>query len=767
MAQPPEAAPSRLQSSLDSASAQPRVQPNLDALVEQKSPLGQLQHPHQHQLQLQSQHLREHDQLQSRQHQYQHHQPQPPLLGAQTTKLPQSGDTPTTNNSSSVAQTASTQGTRNNTGTGDEKTGVEKLLPVVDGNSNSISSVAHPAELAPAVQGAPSDTQNKGGVPGPTLTSSDMSNTQPGPGPARQPVTYASPPAYPPTGMPPVSQYMYSTQSIASDPYRPSPTTLPSMRTLDHRQPQAQPHHGIPLAGHMATPTMPAPAPAHMGYYSVHPHMYGLPDPNAMRFAIPPGMAHDPRIALSGGRHKKEIKRRTKTGCLTCRKRRIKCDEAHPTCNNCKKSKRECLGYDPIFKQQHGPAAIQPAPSTQPPAAAPSTTAPAPPVPSSTPHPYQPSYPPPLPSSIVPDPAVSAAPQNIKTEPSYDYSTAIDPALQGADTAGSVGTRAPRSQQSNVAANAGHAIGDSNDLRAKKMKVDELVALGGAPPRPPNAPASPEMLSEITSLYYEVYSPGLTMFFETRWYDFKNRATTANPTAIIHNNPALVSLFASFIQSISKVKSTDPADLAPSDVLESSVVWSLARLPLSMSLAQRPQCSDSAPAEDDPWEACGRLQVFETLLTGETLTANPLSPPPPSGNIHPLRRNELEFWYQLAKYILRDHSSGSPADFSTREHCLAAMRDLLDGRENRDVLYSIAVLREYTAHWDAFSIEQNVPSHLEESDPRSKLAVATRFIRDESSTAGGTTNVVRRFAEVAYRAFVRPAPNVDRSRGRG
>ncbi|SPO04096.1 uncharacterized protein DNG_06779 [Cephalotrichum gorgonifer] len=29
-----------------------------------------------------------------------------------------------------------------------------------------------------------------------------------------------------------------------------------------------------------------------------------------------------------------------------------KCDETHPTCNNCRKSKRECLGYDPIFKQQ-------------------------------------------------------------------------------------------------------------------------------------------------------------------------------------------------------------------------------------------------------------------------------------------------------------------------------------------------------------------------------------------------------------------------------
>jgi hypothetical protein len=94
------------------------------------------------------------------------------------------------------------------------------------------------------------------------------------------------------------------------------------------------------------------------------------------------------------------------------------------------------------------------------------------------------------------------------------------------------------------------------------------------------------------------------------------------------------------------------------------------------------------------------------------------------------------------------------------------MRSLLDGRENRDVLYSIAVLREYTAYWDAGSNEQSVPSRLEESDLRSKLAVATRFIRDESTTAGGTTNVVRRFAELAYRAFVQPGVNVNRTRAR-
>ncbi|KAI5788327.1 hypothetical protein EDC01DRAFT_155952 [Geopyxis carbonaria] len=45
-------------------------------------------------------------------------------------------------------------------------------------------------------------------------------------------------------------------------------------------------------------------------------------------------------------------RKRTKTGCLTCRKRRIKCGEERPTCNNCIKSKRVCEGYNQrvVFK---------------------------------------------------------------------------------------------------------------------------------------------------------------------------------------------------------------------------------------------------------------------------------------------------------------------------------------------------------------------------------------------------------------------------------
>lgn len=58
---------------------------------------------------------------------------------------------------------------------------------------------------------------------------------------------------------------------------------------------------------------------------------------------------------LTGSSNPK-MRKRTKTGCLTCRKRRIKCGEERPTCANCIKSKRQCEGYNQrvVFKPPIG-----------------------------------------------------------------------------------------------------------------------------------------------------------------------------------------------------------------------------------------------------------------------------------------------------------------------------------------------------------------------------------------------------------------------------
>ncbi|CBF70670.1 hypothetical protein AN5870.2 [Aspergillus nidulans FGSC A4] len=64
----------------------------------------------------------------------------------------------------------------------------------------------------------------------------------------------------------------------------------------------------------------------------------------------------------------KTPRRRTKTGCLTCRQRRIKCGEEKPICKNCTKSKRECKGYAQrlIFKNPLGLPGVPSTIQTQP-----------------------------------------------------------------------------------------------------------------------------------------------------------------------------------------------------------------------------------------------------------------------------------------------------------------------------------------------------------------------------------------------------------------
>ncbi|TKA80129.1 hypothetical protein B0A55_03319 [Friedmanniomyces simplex] len=60
------------------------------------------------------------------------------------------------------------------------------------------------------------------------------------------------------------------------------------------------------------------------------------------RAMLPPGLGlpRQRRRQTPGSEHVKH--RRTRSGCYTCRQRRVKCDENHPICERCRKGKREC-----------------------------------------------------------------------------------------------------------------------------------------------------------------------------------------------------------------------------------------------------------------------------------------------------------------------------------------------------------------------------------------------------------------------------------------
>ncbi|XEU97856.1 hypothetical protein FSHL1_003142 [Fusarium sambucinum] len=728
----------------------------------------------------------------------------------------------------------------------------EPELPAVSSAPTSTPAPAPAASTAPpAVAQQNGDSRAPEAASTTPASNSEMSNQHPGM-PHGQHVSYhGSSTHYAPSVGVTTAQYG-SYPAVTSQPaeaYRPSPMpigsnmSLPSMRTIENP-------HGPPVSSPQGMPmNMPmAQVPGGVQYYQ-HQGMpmapgYGLSDPMA-RYAIP----HDPR--LMGRGPKKEIKRRTKTGCLTCRKRRIKvsrdfvlfipraacgfnvrngkrcyertnlgrkglqvraragepelgrpdrhgvsclrlsadfsfgrsykrseqhsgsrsaaqllislCDETHPTCNNCKKSKRECLGYDPIFRQQAGgqPSNIQPAPSQRTPPTVPSS------VPSS------------IPSSIAPNPVLTARPTNsygsqpsmlpssyatahattaspnpsitslsydssfsnvasppIKSEPTYEYSAAaIDPALHNPESSRAVDHR---------------PLADNQNLRANKMNIDEIIKLLGQVPPPQTGPHPEEMLNEITKVYHEMYAHGLSSFFETTWYFFMENGKMSLP-----RNLYLVDLLASFLKTLEAVKVNDHSQMAYSGILETRLVWELAR---SAYEAPTTVVNPGLPAENDAKEAQNRVRVVEALLCGDYLPSNPLCSPVQ----HPdsSRTRQFDFWYSLAEFVrMRDNPTGLAA-VKVREDMLARMRYLLDGRENRDVLYSIAVVRELSPHFD--SAYNNAPQHVDESDPKNRLAVASKFIFDESQVTGGTTNVVRRFCDIAHRAFVNPGVNIAR-----
>ncbi|KAF9766850.1 hypothetical protein IL306_000681 [Fusarium sp. DS 682] len=286
------------------------------------------------------------------------------------------------------------------------------------------------------------------------------------------------------------------------------------------------------------------------------------------------------------------------------------------------------------------------------------------------------------------------------------------------------------------------------------MKIDEIIDLLGTVPPPQNVVLTEAIHNEITKVYHEMYAPGLTAFFESGWYYFMENGSPSFP-----RNQRLVELMASFLKALEAVKVNDQTQMAYSGILETRLVWELSRAAYDPPAATSAISATTLPRDGDPKETQNRVRVVEALLCGDYLSSNPLCPPmqDPDG----FRTRQYDFWYSLAEFVRAREEPNSPAAAKAREDMLTRMRYLLDGRENRDVLYSIAVVRELAPHFDS-PYGNAAPQHADESDPKNRLSVASKFIYDESQITGGTTNVVRRISDIAHRAFVNPGVNIAR-----
>ncbi|KAI1105850.1 hypothetical protein F4804DRAFT_340904 [Jackrogersella minutella] len=99
-----------------------------------------------------------------------------------------------------------------------------------------------------------------------------------------------------------------------------------------HYQPQQQSTQMGNMSPPLTTPYQ------NLGYFA------GFPDPTM--FQTPKAQTNRNRKKSTAGTdHVKH--RRTRSGCYTCRIRRVKCDENHPICERCRKGKRECVYPEP------------------------------------------------------------------------------------------------------------------------------------------------------------------------------------------------------------------------------------------------------------------------------------------------------------------------------------------------------------------------------------------------------------------------------------
>lgn len=385
------------------------------------------------------------------------------------------------------------------------------------------------------------------------------------------------------------------------------------------------------------------------------------------------------------------------------------------------------------------------------------------------------------------EPSHSAPPTSVKSE-HFEYGTAIDPALDSVGAPPSTSTShlppvksvapiaspiAQRPPSGTLNLRGGGPLLVSHFapqpqpsyhpwtpaypdlLSAKKMRVDELVSWGRAPP--PKLKSFPDQgkLDEIRGLYEEIYAPGLEGFFETKWYTEESTVSR-----LMMQDPVLERV-AGFLNVVSKADQNNHSAMAESASLEFLVVWDFACLAFTNEPKVNPL--SVIPPDSDPTEVRSRVTVFDALLSGTVLRENPLVRPPPSGDYHRVR--ELDFWYHLGEFC-RVEPLGDPPNpdiLSQRDQILNRIRTLLDGRENRDVLYSMAIMRALSPDFPA-DFESTLPQHLDETDPKSKLAVARKFVLDEAKATGGTTNIVRRFSELAAMAFINPGTNVARRR---
>lgn len=411
------------------------------------------------------------------------------------------------------------------------------------------------------------------------------------------------------------------------------------------------------------------------------------------------------------------------------------------------------MGYDPIFKQQPGPAQIQPAPSTAPlpnsiPASAPPSSMPyahvpqgyapaatagyAPPTGGAGPHPPYDSF-----NSAI-DPALAAADPAMQGAP-YNGSQTLPPAFRTA-----LGSASPYSSTAS----------DGQPLKAKRIKISDLFPTNGH--KPPEIPArlspiTPDQDAELTNVYTKDYCPGIDALLETHWFSTNNNGLNR-----ILGDKDLHEEIAYFVETCKY--SNSGYDMAKIPSQEARLIWHM----LSVCRQSPPATNGTngtAPVKEEVQseikeeaddlslkEVRARLEILEALLTNANVDPNPLLLLTYPADLSEQKMAEVEFWKQMGDFV-----AFAEKDATAVEIALGAMRGLLQQIETRDVLYSVAIARVSGSRVPGFP--NNIPMSVNNNpnDEINKLNIAMRFIQDESRAS--SQQVITRICDMALTSW--------------
>lgn len=142
-----------------------------------------------------------------------------------------------------------------------------------------------------------------------------------------------------------------------------------------------------------------------------------------------------------------------------------------------------------------------------------------------------------------------------------------------------------------------------------------------------------------------------------------------------------------------------------------------------------------------------RLDILEALITARQLTSNPLagSTERPENSTPPtfsqqLKIREQNFWLHVGEFVCT-------SDADAAERILSKCRKLLDNWENRDVIYSVMLMRHIGEKWHDKQIEE-----ADDERDRKDWLAAKGFLQSEADGRAMNT-VVKRFCAMALRAW--------------